>query len=405
MSCRIAFFADAHVGYKTKVRSNSKGINIRRQDGYDALREVVVQIIREHETEPLDVVVIAGDLFHESRPTIRDITVVQHYLRELAKRKIKVIVLAGNHDATDIRSELAAVAPINDPDKGILAFIEPYRQHEIADGVMLHVVSHHGLSGAESPEVKPVEGYYNVFTTHGAALDPKNKDLMRCEGSPREQYIPVEMIIDDSFVAKLLGHYHSRYAVGGEGLNTWYSGSLVRRGFSDSPGPRGWMLVEIDMNGQTTWKPFDIKQRPQYDLESIDADGKTSSEVMELLLINLERTQEASKEPIVRQKILNANRGIREGLDRNKIEEMTSHMLSWQLEFPKSDKLATAQEKRKQTDISLGNKHSVNILSSYREWITDEANKVPEEYRDAVVKDAENYIKEAREKGFDAHGH
>jgi DNA repair exonuclease SbcCD nuclease subunit len=405
MSCRIAFFADAHIGYKAKVRSNAQGINIRAQDGYDAFREVVAQIVKSHEEEPIDCVVIAGDLFHSSRPSMRDITTVQHYLRALAKRNIKVVVLAGNHDANDARAELAAVAPINDPDKNIHAFIDPYKQHEIADGVMLHIVSHHGLGAEESPVVQPKEGYFNVFTTHGAALDPKNQELMRCAESIREQFIPVEMIIDESFVAKLLGHYHSRYPVGGESLNTWYSGSLVRRGFSDAPGERGWIMVTIDNNGQATFKAHDIKQRPQYDLDIIDADGKTANEVMDLLEINLNRTQEAEKEPIVRQRIINTNRGIREGLNKEKINELSNHMLMWQLEFPKSDKVNKDDISTKK-DMSLSNKHSVNILSSYKEWIGDVAKSVPEAYRDTVVKDAENYIREARDKGFEeGHSH
>jgi DNA repair exonuclease SbcCD nuclease subunit len=405
MSCRIAFFADAHVGYKTKVRSNAQGINIRAQDGYNALREVVAQIIKANEEELIDCVVIAGDLFHASKPSMRDIVTVQHYLRELSKRNIKVVILAGNHDATDARAELAAIAPINDPDKGIHAFIDPYKQHEIADGVMLHIVSHHGLSSSESPDVQPKEGYFNVFTTHGAALDPKNQELMRCAESIREQFIPVEMIIDDSFTAKLLGHYHSRYPVGGESLNTWYSGSLVRRGFSDAAGARGWMMVTIDDNGQSTFKAHDIKQRPQYDLDVIDADGKTASQVMDLLEISLNRTKEAEQEPIVRQRIINTNRGIRTSLDASKINELSAHMLSWQLEFPKSDRIEKDKVSSK-NELSLGNKHSVNILSSYKDWITNVAKSVPEEYRDTVVKDAEEYIREARDKGFEeGHSH
>lgn len=402
MSYRIAFFADSHLGYRTKVKSNDKGINIRLQDGYDAFREVISQIVVEHEKQPIDLVLIGGDLFHTSKPSMRDLTTAQFYLRKLADLGIKVYILAGNHDATDIRSELAAIAPINDVDKDIHAVIAPYTKVEVADGVMLHVVSHHGLGASESPEVVAEDGFLNLFSTHGAALDPKNKTLMQCADSPREQYIPVEMIIDDTFLVKLLGHYHSRYAVGGNEFNAWYSGSLVRRGFSDAPGERGWLLVNVDNNGFSTITPHNIKQRPQFDLDEIDASALTASEVMNLLEISINRTKDASKEPIVRQRIINANRGIREGLDRGRINELTAHMLTWQLEFQRSTEKLTSTTKEQ---MSLSNKHSVNVLSSYKEWVTGVAQSVPEEYRDVVVKDAEAYIKEAREAGLDVHTH
>jgi exonuclease SbcD len=404
MSYTLGFFADSHIGYRAKVRATEKGINTVVQDGYDAFKEVIVQMMRSDGDDKLDAVVFGGDMFHYSNPNIRDIATVQHWLRQLAKKNIPFYGLAGNHDATDNRSDLAAVAAVNDPDKGIHALYEPYERYNLTDGLVLHSVSHHGLSGAEAPEVVPVAGAFNLFTTHGAALDPKNQELMRCAGSVREQMIPVEMIIDESFVGKLLGHYHSRYAVGSETLNTWYSGSLVRRGFSDAPGERGWLLVKIDDNGTMTVTPKNIKQRPQYDLDIIDASDLNASDVMDLLVMNLERIQGAPRAPVVRQKILNANRGIREGLDRAKINELTEEMLLWKLEYPATDKedVKTLSSKN---DLSLSTKHSVNVLESYQGWVKEAAESVPEEYRDVVVKDAEEYIKNARENSFGKDGH
>jgi exonuclease SbcD len=388
----IAFFADSHLGYRAKVRSNEQGINIRVQDGYDAFKETIEQIITSK--EKVDAVVHGGDLFHYSKPTIRDIATVQFYLRELARRGIPFYGVAGNHDATDIRSELAAVAAVNDPDKNIHALYLPYAQYNLTDGIVLHAVSHHGLGAEEAPKIKPVSGKVNLFTTHGAALDPKNKDLMRCADSPREQMIPVEMIIDDAFAAKMLGHYHSRYAVGGDILKTYYSGSSVRRGFSDEAGDRGWLMFKISADGQTTVEPHNIKQRSQFDLDSIDAMELNSSDVMDLLEINIARTQETGDEPIVRQRIINANRNIREGIDREKLNALTKHMLIWQLEFskPESDKSSKSVD-----GLSLSSRHSINVIDQYKTWAEDRSKTVPEEYRTAVMEDAEKFLKQARD--------
>lgn len=393
----IAFFADTHLGYRARVKNNEKGINIRVQDGYDAFKEIITQIIKSDGKDKIDAVIIAGDLFHTSHPSIRDITFAQWYLRLLAKHKIPVYSLAGNHDANDIRAELAAVAAVDDPDRNIHALHKPYGMYELTDGILLHAISHHGLSSENSPEVTPQEGVLNLFTTHGAALDPKNHSLMRCADSPREQFIPVEMVIDETFVAKLLGHYHSRYAVGGETFNAYYSGSTIRRGFSDAPGERGWMLVKVDVNGNVTWKPNNIKQRPQFDLDPIDADGLNASEVMELLELNINRTKETDEQPIVRQRVVNAHRGIREGLDQDRINDLTKHMLLWQFERVRPETIQEDSKDSKKLKASLDKKSAIDIIQSFNGWAKDQGTNVPEEFKDKVIKEAEDYLKTARD--------
>src|SRR5690606_6923536 len=136
-----------------------------------------------------------GDFFHTSNPSIRDIMTAQHYLRVIAKEGIPFYGLAGNHDASDNRSDIAAVGVLNDPDRGIHALYTPYETYNIGDGVVLHSVAHHGHKDERAPEVKGVNGKINIFTTHGAAVDPKNATLMRCMDSPREQIIPPEMVL------------------------------------------------------------------------------------------------------------------------------------------------------------------------------------------------------------------
>jgi DNA repair exonuclease SbcCD nuclease subunit len=389
----IAFFADSHIGYRAKVPSNNKGINIRVQDGYDAFRETLNQIIQSN--TKIDAVVHGGDLFHHSKPSIRDIATVQFYLKKLSSRDIPFYGLAGNHDANDIKSEMAAVAAVNDPDRRIFALYEPYAQYNLTDGIVLHSVSHHGLGG-DAPAVKAVTGALNIFTTHGAALDPKNKELLRCADSPREQIIPLDLITDDDFVVKLLGHYHSRYPVGGKSLNTWYSGSSVRRGFSDAPGERGWLLVQVDDNGTIKVFPQNITQRPQFDLEPIDAIDLSPSDVMDKLELNMNRTKEVDKEPIVRQRVLNASRSLREGLDRDKIGELSAHMLQWQLEFPRPEQVA-AEEGQKMKDLSLSSHHAINVVEQYDQWMKSQLDSIPDEFKEAVETDIRRYLNIARE--------
>lgn len=391
MTFNIAFFADSHLGYRAKVRSNTKGINVRVQDGYDALRDIVKGIIESD--VKIDAVIHGGDFAHTSQPSVRDIATGQFYLRKLAQAGIPFYGVGGNHDSSDLRADLPAVAAFDDPERKIHMVHEPYKVFELDNGLLLHAMSHHGLHEAEAPDIKVSSDVLNIFTTHGAALDPKNQTLLRCIDSPREQIIPVELITEDMFIANLLGHYHSRYAVGNELLNTWYAGSAVRRGFTDDPGDRGWLLVQVEANGDVKVIPQNIKQRPQFDLPAIDAADHNPSEVMDLLELNLERTLGLDAEPIVRQRILNANKITKEGLDYERINKLREHVLDWKLELMKPE----AAARDRVAAASLTNRRSVNLIDNYKRFTEQAAAQVPEQYRDIVVRSAETYLAQARD--------
>lgn len=402
----IAFMADTHLGYSAYDFTDSKGINLRAKDGERALHEIVNQIIES--PVPIHAVVHGGDIFHYSHPKIRDIYLFQYYIRQLAERGIPFYGLAGNHDASDNRSHMPAVAAVDDPDKGIHALWTPHQKYLLGDGIALHSVGHHGLSAADAPKITPEQDMINIFTTHGAALDPKNATLMNCKDSPREQIIPPEMIIDDNFAIRLLGHYHSRYPVGGKLLNTWYAGSTVRRGFSDDPGDRGWLLVKVHPDGKTDVEFKNIRQRPQYDLKVIDAQGLSASEVQEImeaqiLATNVDSASEAFDEensPIVRQKVINAPRSLRAGIDKKHIAGLTRNMLHWDLNFslPELKPVVKRDENGEEIELTAEEKAAEspslsrvaagqnNTVEFFNNWVDDSRtlSSLPNERRQLI---------------------
>lgn len=66
-----------------------------RDEDFDAVLAEIVAIARE--SQP-DLIVHSGDLFHSSRPTVRDMFRAMRALRELAAIAPTVVV-AGNHDS------------------------------------------------------------------------------------------------------------------------------------------------------------------------------------------------------------------------------------------------------------------------------------------------------------------
>lgn len=408
----VAFFSDTHIGYYAYSHTDARGINLREIDGDRALMEITKGII---EDPRVTVVIHGGDFFHRSSPTGRQVKLVQTVLNMFASAGIMVFGQAGNHDVSDMRSDLTSVALLDDPARKIYALWTPYQAYQIADGVFLHSVSHHGLKGDEAPEIKPIANGLNIFSTHGAALDPKNATLMRCADSVREQFIPTEMVIDENFTAKLLGHYHERYSVGGGQFNTWYAGSTVRRGFSDNAGPRGWMLFKVSPNGSLEVENHNIVQRPQFDLDIIDADGLSASDVQDKLAeniagmgVDLSGGFDQLEAPIVRQRVINAPRSLRAALDRAWISAQTQNMLSWKMEVEApevTERKVVAKEGGEDDSSVEGHDHSPTLTSSgsgsavesFDSWadLSNTLSSVPEANRGDVRKAARKHLEYA----------
>lgn len=403
----IAFFSDTHIGYVAYNRTDSRGVNLREVDGDRALMEIVRSII---EDQTVSAVIHGGDWFHRSNPNSRQVKLVQAVLNMFAEAGIMVFGQAGNHDVSDMRHDLTPVALLDDPARKIYALWKPYQVYKIHDDIYLHSVSHHGLKGDEAPEIKAVSGGLNLFSTHGAALDPKNATLMRCADSVREQFVPPEMVVDDNFTAKLLGHYHERYAIGGGVFNAWYAGSTLRRGFSDGAGPRGWMMFKVSPDGSLDVENHNIRQRPQFDLSVIDAADMGAADLQNLLHENILGMGidlsgfDQNNAPIVRQRVINAPRSLRAGLDRAWISDMTKNMLSWKLEM---EQPAVTERKMDQGDADEHNHdhaptlsrdgNSAGSVESFDSWADNSStlSTIPEKQRDTVKKTAREHLQNA----------
>ena len=70
---RIGHISDIHLGYTSGNKKDTETkINIREQDGYNALNECIEQMIENK----VDLVLCTGDFFHSPAPSIY--TLVQH---------------------------------------------------------------------------------------------------------------------------------------------------------------------------------------------------------------------------------------------------------------------------------------------------------------------------------------
>jgi len=408
MASKLAHLSDIHAGYRSGRRLNAFGVNIREQDGYNSLDQMVTEIINSG----VDAVVIAGDTIHVPEPHIRELIEVQRQLRRFAEAGIKVYMLGGNHESTDVRADISASRIFDDPWRGLHSYAEPYNKVEIADGIFLHLVSHHMYSDqAETMgQVKSVDGAINIFSTHGSVVDPLLEIALHAERSPREVVIPDELLEDQDWDYILLGHIHERGWVGSKdgktdtfGSRIYYNGSLLRRGFSDKDVPlgKGWTLWNIDADGTITPEIKTVAQRTQLDFTPIDASEFSSTAVTEKIIENLRSSQEdgvnfiEESAPILRQQITNLTPAKNIGIDWNAVNKEAAHSLMF---LPRP--VAPERVENSGSTVEKGSfAQNADVVQVYDGWAAKSTTlaELDEHVRDRTKIDARRLVQQGQE--------
>jgi len=350
-----------HLGYDAAGyrRSRTTGWGMRVTDGHIA-HALGAQSMLDAE---VDVVVDGGDLFHWARPMARDIDAALRTDDLLAAAGIPRFGNTGNHDAS-IGLDLAASAVMHRPELGFRAVypttnragqgVGPhpgfYEIHHPADGIALHIVSHYGLDPALADQgividPRPVPGMVNLLIAHGiTVLEEKLYRVVDAHGEPRT--IPVDWF-SRGFDAHPISDFHTMGGVTGRESGTgWvaYTGSTVRRGFSDEACSRGWLKIVVDSSG-VTYEPQVCWQRPQFDLPVIDASSRSVDDIASIIEANVAGVALVDDETaqltgdggaIVRQRIRNATPAQRAGVRSmdSRFRNLASEAIWWGLHFP-----------------------------------------------------------------------
>lgn len=411
----IAHLSDLHLGYSSSnCKLNPQGVRWREADGYMAWIREIKDIINDG---TVDVVLIAGDVFHTPTPSILAVKQAQKGVRMLADAGIPVVILTGNHDTSDVRSELAATALLNDPDHGVYSHYEPYATYDVNDDVRLHLISHHLYKEQASTwdKVKPTNGKINIFSTHGSMIDPLTKLAMHTDASPREVIIPDEIVNNPGWDYRLLGHIHERGFVGSSDdgksdtshLKTYYNGSLIRRGFSDGETPlgRGWTKWTVQPDGLLLPEFHTVAQRPQEDLPVINALDLSAADITDIAYDHVSNAVEDIKSPftapILRQRVVNITPEKRKAVDQAMLRKLAAPALSWQLS------MKTIQDEPEDEDDVVSNSidpSNGGVKKQFEDWLTnnDAYEKVNESIRDSVRASMENFIRMGQEAVLDA---
>ena len=327
---RLVHLSDLHLGYRQYQRLTPTGINQREADVAGALKRAVDRTI---ELRP-DLVLMAGDIFHNVRPTN---PAILHAFRQFSRLRqslsdATIVMVAGNHD-TPRSSETGCILKLFG-DLGIEVVDAEARRIIVParDLAILAVPD----SGAARPTLAPDEAYaHNILLLHGEVegvlrapqgAERSATEISRAElGAGQWDYVA-------------LGHYHVYREIA---PNAWYSGSIDYTsantwGELDEErqlGVPGKGLIEHDLEtGHHVFHPL-APSRDLVALPAFSARGRTAAEVDAEIRERVEACPGGLEDKIVRLVVHDVSRHTARELDYKAVREYKRQAMHFQLEL------------------------------------------------------------------------
>ena len=327
---RLVHLADLHLGYRQYQRLTPAGFNQREADVSRAFKNAIDKVI---ELAP-DVVVIAGDVFHNVRPTNPAILDAFRQLSRLrtALPKTKVAMIAGNHDvprATETGCILRLFEPLEIDVVADEGRRLEYRDRELA---VLAVPD----SGARRPALTPNASFrYNVLLLHGEIEGVLPEHARATDRATVA--IPHEELGASRWDYVALGHYHVHRAVA---PNAFYSGSLDYTSANAwgelleerEAGIAGKGIIEYDLaTGEHRFHALPVVRR-WVDLPGVSARGKSAAELDAAIRECVEGCEGGIDDAVVRLLARDVPRHVGRELDQRALREYRRRALHFHLD-------------------------------------------------------------------------
>ena len=239
---------------------------------------ILKKIINIIDDEKPDGVIIAGDVYDKSVPSAEAVQLFDDFLVSLAKRKLQVFVISGNHDSSE-RIAFASrimdaggihMSPVYDgkiepislkDDFGtvnvyMLPFVKPvhvrrYCEDEITTytDAIKYAVSKMNIN----PDNR------NVLVTHQFVTGAKRSESEEISVGGTDN---VDASVFESFDYVALGHIHSPQNCGSDKIR--YCGTPLKYSFSEAKDKKSVTAVELCEKGNVTYKTVVLV--PMHDL-------------------------------------------------------------------------------------------------------------------------------------------
>jgi DNA repair exonuclease SbcCD nuclease subunit len=275
-----------HLGY------SQYGLEVRRQDFDNAFSEVVDKTL---ELKP-DFVIIAGDLFHQARPSNHTLENTVRSFKRLKDAGIPVLTVDGSHDSAPNTITSTILYPLDSA--GLIFHLPRHRGSCWSKpgccyvyGIPSYHNRHKTLEALprfieENPPT-PHRDIANIFVLHGAINLPDVKP------SYIEADIPSELL-PDGFCYYAAGHIHNRYMGQFKSGILVYSGCTESAGYDEAKITKGFYYVQVDETGQITPELIELSSPRRFIiLDNYDYTGIPSAKITEHVVQMVKEVDEA----------------------------------------------------------------------------------------------------------------
>lgn len=327
---RLVHLSDLHLGYRQYQRLTPTGVNQREADVAATFRVAVDRII---ELRP-ELVVVAGDVFHNVRPSNQAIVhaFLQFSRLVTALPESAIVLVAGNHD-TPRTSETGGILQLFAQLGLDVVDREPKRLSFPTHDLSLLAVP--GVPGLVKPSFTPdSNARFNVLAMH-CGIEGVTDDM--AWNRPPVEVSRSELTVSGwDYIA--LGDCH----VYREILpNAFYSGSIdytsldtwgEQREEHDG-GVKSKGFVERDLvTGEQTFHPLP-PSRPLINLPQINARNLVAADIDHRIRTLVDACVDGIDDKIVRLTVWDIQRHIARELDHKAIREYKRRALSFQLDL------------------------------------------------------------------------
>ncbi|EML0276548.1 TPA: exonuclease SbcCD subunit D [Vibrio parahaemolyticus] len=272
---------------------------------------VLEQLIQYIENNPVDAVIVAGDVYDRSVPPTIAIELLNRVVKRICgELNTPMILISGNHDGAERlgfgseqmkRSGLHIISnfedmltpvvietkaaghvafygmPYNDPEQVRYVYKEPVSTHDEAHKLLVEKITEQFQSE-----------HRNILISHcfvDGAIESESERPLSIGGSDRVSH---EHFLNFDYVA--LGHLHQPQKKGEEYIR--YSGSLMKYSFGEQNQKKGFTLVEIGKDGFIGAEHIELTAPHEMrivegELEQILEWGKTDPKNEDYLLVRL----------------------------------------------------------------------------------------------------------------------
>jgi exonuclease SbcD len=275
--------SDLHLGY------SQYGLETRRQDFDNAFSELVDKTI---ELKP-DFMIIAGDLFHQPRPSNHTLENSIRSFKRLKDAGIQVLTVDGSHDSAPNTITSTILYPLDSA--GLIIHLP---RHQGACWIkpdccyVYGIPTYHNRNKTQEELPKfmqanpptPKAGVANILVFHGAVDFPCVKGPFEAEISPDE--------LPRGFCYYAAGHVHERFLCKFKDGILAYSGGIETVSYDEANYPKGFFHVRVKEKGEVLTEPIELSSPRRFVLAEQDFTGISPAKITELAVQIVEQADE-----------------------------------------------------------------------------------------------------------------